>query len=261
MLHYESPIQKDYNDIPKAVIDKFENTSLFEIPIKTMKQLWKTLSDNGYVTQTHFSLLTGGEMYPDLDRTFLYCFVRHIKPQIVIEVGAGESTHVIRSALQENQKENSKHNISHIAIEPYRHNAVPNGVEVIKKELQLIPNKFFTQLQSNDILFIDSSHVIMPYGDTLVELITILPNLQKGVYVHFHDIFLPFDYLKLFGKQNRMYTEQWAVGLMLYGAGATWEVIWASWIMSQKYKDVILSMPHYPKKDPSGGSLWIRKIK
>ncbi|WP_369410476.1 class I SAM-dependent methyltransferase [Pontibacter qinzhouensis] len=53
----------------------------------------------------------------------------------------------------------------------------------------------FQQLEANDILFIDSSHIIRPQGDVLFEYLEVLPTLKSGVIVHVHDIFTPKDYL------------------------------------------------------------------
>lgn len=147
-----------------------------------------------------------------------------------------------------------------------------------------------------DVLFIDSSHVVKPYGDTLHELIYILPRLNKGVLVHIHDIFLPFDYLPRWSsRQGLVYTEQWLVALLLYGSD-TWEVspplhptsilqsdhvltlfppclnplspgtcplqvVWGSRIMMTEHSSTLHRMRNYPTRTPDGGSLWIRKVK
>ena len=149
-------------------------------------------------------------------------------------------------------------------IEPYRASEVPASVKVLEVEVQTISFDVFDSLAAGDILIIDSSHVIMPYGDTLVELVTILPRLNSGVYVHIHDIFLPFDYQQNWGHKNKVYTEQWAVALMLYGAEREWEVVWGSRIMKVEKASEILKMPSYPLRsgqtEPEGGSLWIKKL-
>ena len=49
-------------------------------------------------------------------------------------------------------------------------------------------------LVANDILFIDSSHVLRPQGDVVYEYLNMLGRLQKGVLIHVHDIFTPRDY-------------------------------------------------------------------
>jgi hypothetical protein len=58
----------------------------------------------------------------------------------------------------------------------------------------LLPFRFFTNLEKGDLLFIDSSHTVKPGSDVNYIILEILPRLNKGVIVHFHDIFLPYDY-------------------------------------------------------------------
>ena len=47
-------------------------------------------------------------------------------------------------------------------------------------------------LGPDDILFIDSSHILLPGMDVDIQLNRIFPVLQPGVLVHLHDIFLPW---------------------------------------------------------------------
>lgn len=70
------------------------------------------------------------------------------------------------------------------------------GVSVVRKKVEEVELSFFSRLQGNDILFIDSSHIICPQGDVLFEYLELLPSLNKGVIVHVHDIFSPKNYLK-----------------------------------------------------------------
>ncbi|HEU4435033.1 MAG TPA: class I SAM-dependent methyltransferase [Pyrinomonadaceae bacterium] len=53
---------------------------------------------------------------------------------------------------------------------------------------------FFSQLEANDILFIDSSHTVKFGSDVCYEFLEVLPELRPGVWVHVHDIFFPHDY-------------------------------------------------------------------
>jgi len=68
------------------------------------------------------------------------------------------------------------------------------GVELIREKVENIELDFFQQLEENDILFIDSSHIIRAQGDVLYEFLEILPSLKIGVFIHIHDIFKPRDY-------------------------------------------------------------------
>ena len=68
------------------------------------------------------------------------------------------------------------------------------GAEVIRKKVQELDHSLFSTLNENDILFIDSSHIIRPDGDVLYEYLEALPLLKSGVIVHIHDIYTPYDY-------------------------------------------------------------------
>ena len=234
--------------------------TLFDWQQKQQLDLWSVFINANYVTADKSDLLQDSlGMFPDLDRVVLYCLLRHLKPQRIFEIGSGESTEVVRQALIDGQIDSE-----HLAIEPYRFDEVPGNVQVIRKEVQELSDDFFDQLSENDVLFIDSSHVTMPYGDTLTELLTILPRLNPGVLVHIHDIFLPYDYPENWGTKNYVYTEQWLVALMLYGADKEWRVVWGSRLMLKEYSAELLKMPMYPLRDgqiiPNGGSLWIQKV-
>ena len=75
---------------------------------------------------------------------------------------------------------------------------------------------FFSQLEANDILFIDSSHVLRPQGDVLFEFLEILPVLKPGVIVHIHDIFTPQDYPHQWVvDDNRLWNEQYLLEAFL----------------------------------------------
>lgn len=136
--------------------------------------------------------------YYNHEAQLLYGMIRHWKPRRVVEIGSGYSTKVVTTALHENGFP-----VEHTIIEPFRSNVVasvqkdlPPGVttsaNVIKTPVETVDMTVFESLGENDLLFIDSSHVVAPYGDTLYELLHILPALKPGVWVHIHDVYLPF---------------------------------------------------------------------
>ena len=86
----------------------------------------------------------------------------------------------------------------------------------MEKQIQDIDLDFFSQLQSGDILFIDSSHTIKIGGDVNYLFLEVLPRLKPGVIVHVHDIFLPFDYRRDWVKKEfRFWTEQYLLQAFL----------------------------------------------
>jgi hypothetical protein len=266
VLGYETPLGTP--TVQDAVAKKFRLSfpSLISWRLEQQRNLWREIIRHGFVTASHKELLQDSlRMFPDLDRTALFCLVRLLKPKRVVEIGSGESTFVAKAALEENANNPpGGPKCEHTVIEPYRASSVPKGPTIIQQEMQELGFELYDALESSDILFIDSSHVIAPYGDTLTELLIILPRLNPGVLVHIHDIFLPDDYPRGWGLKNMIYTEQWAVALMLYGAESEWEVVFSCYMMSSRYPKDILEMPHYPLRDsstyPKGGSLWIRKL-
>lgn len=121
----------------------------------------------------------------------LHAVIRHHKPKMIIEVGSGVSTYCSLKAAELNEVPAKV-----ICIEPYPSETLKanKDIELIEKKVQEVPFDFFQQLKENDLLFIDSSHTVKTGGDVNYLILEILPRLNKGVIVHFHDIYLPYDY-------------------------------------------------------------------
>ena len=67
-------------------------------------------------------------------------------------------------------------------------------VTILEKRVQDVDLDPFLALERNDILFIDSTHVVKICSDVNFLLGEVLPRFRPGVYVHVHDIFYPFEY-------------------------------------------------------------------
>jgi hypothetical protein len=134
------------------------------------------------------------ETYPTIDSAMLYCMVRHLKPRRYIEVGCGFSSKISSMALRKNQAEG--HDCQSTFIEPYpsyRLDGADLFGDLLVERIEKVPLSYFSSLGENDVLFIDTSHVIKCQNDVEYELLHILPSLGKGVHVHIHDIFTPYD--------------------------------------------------------------------
>lgn len=124
------------------------------------------------------------------DAEYLYNMIRYYKPKRIIEVGSGHSTLMAQNALRKNMEDSDDYTCDHICIEPYEMDWLNTiNVSLIRDKVENVDISLFKSLKKNDILFIDSSHVIRPQGDVLFEYLEILPALAKGVMVHIHDIF------------------------------------------------------------------------
>ena len=253
---FECPlIDPDLNKFPINTLNMFKKLHPEYIKINSTQfvHVWKQFQQ--LVIPYHVIQSNANGMFPNIDKIALFGMVQTLQPRTIVEVGAGESTKIIDA---------TKVDAKRVIIEPYRQNEVPKKHILIGKEIQDIDVTVFDSLEEGDILFLDSSHVIMPYGDTLLELLFILPRLQKGVYVHIHDVFLPYDYPwtdQLWGRSTTkapVYTEQWLVALML--RSNEYDVIWSSHSMVREEKSALLEMKHIDGVDYHSGSIWLKKL-
>lgn len=132
-----------------------------------------------------------------VDGHVLYCMIRQFKSRRIYEVGSGNSTYLSAQAVLENKAEGGP-NCELLAYDPFPGRIVRqgfpglSGLEIKKK--QEVPLSRFSALEKNDILFIDSSHVLKTGSDVQFEYLEILPRLNPGVLVHSYDISLPREY-------------------------------------------------------------------
>lgn len=119
----------------------------------------------------------------------------------------------------------------------------------------------FKELGENDILFIDSSHVLKIGSDVQYEYNEILPRLNKGVLIHVHDIFLPLEYPETWVRQShRFWTEQYLLQAFL-AYNSAFKVLWAGHYMHWKYPDLLeKAFRTYNREITGPGSFWMRKI-
>jgi len=139
-----------------------------------------------------------------------YSLIRYLKPKKIIEIGGGFSTMLAELALKKNLVENPDHDCVQYCIEPFEFDNLEQlNIKLIKSKAESISKDFYLGLERNDILFIDSSHIIKPDEDVLFEILEILPILNLGVFVHFHDIFTPYNYPKKWVTEElRLWNEQ-----------------------------------------------------
>jgi len=130
------------------------------------------------------------DWFPRLDAAAAYTMVRTCRPRRIIEVGSGHSTRFLARAVADGGLATR---ITCIDPEP-RARIDGLDIEYLAIPVQQSDPRMFLELQSNDILFIDSSHQLKPGSDLEFLFGKAIPALGSGVRVHFHDIFLPDDY-------------------------------------------------------------------
>jgi Methyltransferase domain len=190
------------------------------------------------------------------DALVAYCMVRHFQPRLIIEVGSGYSSLVMGEAGARNDA------CPLICVEPFPSDFLSKGFPGLKslvtKKVQEIDLDFFSQLQSGDVLFIDSSHTAKIGGDVNYLFLEVLPRLKPGVIVHVHDIFLPFEYRRDWVLDEfRFWTEQYVLQAFLL-FNSEFQVLMANSYLNHYYpEDLKAAFPSLP--DWGGGSFWMRR--
>jgi predicted O-methyltransferase YrrM len=192
-------------------------------------------------TGDNHSFHVNNGFFERVDAEVAYAFVRSRRPRRVIEVGSGHSTLVLASAMRRNAEEGAVGEFT--SIEPHPRGFLKDGLpglsHLIEARVQDVPLEVFRQLEAGDVLFIDSSHVVAMDSDVLFELLRILPVLEPGVLVHFHDIFAPLDYPEKFVKRNLCFWgEQYMLEAFL-SFNTAFKVVWAGSAMQQWHADVL----------------------
>lgn len=190
------------------------------------------------------------------DAEMLYLFVRIQRPRRIVEIGVGNSTRVIRQAIADGKLE-----VEHIAIDPEPRIDIDGASDqFVRKRLEdLSPedeSRIFSSLESGDILFLDSSHEVRLGNDVVHLFCNILPNMAKGILVHVHDVFLPFDYPREFGWNMRSWNEQYLLQVFLAASGR--EVLWPGFYLRKCREQDFRSIPFASGHEIRPQSLWFR---
>lgn len=193
---------------------------------------------------------------PALDIIGIYTLLTEYKPQKYIEIGSGNSTKVAYKAKLEQNL-----NTEIISIDPMPRVEIDSlANKVIRKPFEEIDFNFFEELNENDILFVDNSHRILPNSDSMVFFLEIFPKLKKGVIVHVHDIYLPYDYPQF--MCDRFYSEQYGLAMYLLANPQKYKTILPNYFISEDNELSNLVSPIWKHEnikgvEKHGGSYWI----
>lgn len=196
---------------------------------------------------------------PGLDIVGIYGIIAKYKPTKYIEIGSGNSTKVARKSIKENDL-----NTEIISIDPFpRANIDHLADKVIREPFEnLSDNSFIIEsLNENDILFIDNSHRVFPNSDAMICFLELLPFLKKGVIVHIHDIYLPFDYPQF--MCDRFYNEQYLLAAFILANPEKFKTILPNYFISEDAELAKLISPMWNhlnlnNVEKHGGSFWLQ---
>jgi predicted O-methyltransferase YrrM len=194
--------------------------------------------------------------YGVIEAEILHAFVRRHQPRRVVQVGCGLSTSVILRAASL-----AAYKPKIICIEPYPSAfllaAHASGrITLLKERAEETSRETMTGLDKGDMLFVDSTHTVKPGSEVNRIILDVLPRLTAGVFVHFHDIYFPYDY-----QRGLMSNE------LFFNAEST--LLHAFLINNARYRIVLsLSMLHYaaprqliasiPRYEPQGNADGLR---
>jgi hypothetical protein len=266
--HYFSPLvsKSDFKEFEKQIWEEAENRTIPGINLYPENQISLIKEFEKYYQEMPFDYEASAknrycfnnDSYLYTDAIILYSFIRHFRPNNIIEIGSGNS-----SAVMLDTKEIFQMQTNLTFIEPYPKllyslfkEKDKNECKVFDTKVQNVPIEEFQKLKRNDILFIDSSHVSKTGSDVNFELFKILPILNSGVIIHFHDIFYPFEYPKEWVTEGRNWNEDYLLRAFL-SYNNEFEILLFSDFIHMHYKDAFKNMPLTYKN--TGGNLWIVK--
>jgi hypothetical protein len=201
--------------------------------------------------------------YEAVDAELLYAMVRHARPVHIVEFGSGASSHVIDAARRASTA--AGYSIEHIIFDPYPFHASPLGpvaasAVYAERVEDLSVEKIISSLGAGDILFVDTTHTVKTGGDVFRIILEILPRLAPGVWVHVHDIFLPYEYPREWViNRRRAWAEQYLLQAFL-AFNPAFKVVLPVYAVTRSYPDNIREMVPTFGSETQPGAFWMRKV-
>jgi len=185
-----------------------QNTPLWQRPFRLHGVSWDVDAQLGWLGEMtgpygeevrgldSFRALTQGKFgpgYGPIESQVLHTFVRAMAPQRIIEVGSGVSTAVAVGAGELNARD-GRPAPAITCIEPFARPALHalEGVTVLEIQGQAAQRRLFGELEPGDLLFIDSTHALRTGSELSFLYLDVIPSLEPGVFIHIHDIYLPY---------------------------------------------------------------------
>ncbi len=248
-----NPPHADLYTIINSYRDNYKDLLLKSLNYK--ESIWE-IKDSKYETDSIKPTWNNGFL-PGLDIIGIYTILTEYKPSKYIEIGSGYSTKVVYKAKTEQNL-----NTEIISIDPKPRTEIDNLVNrIIRKPFEDIDLNTLDKLNENDILFVDNSHRILPNSDSMVFYLEILPKLKKGVIVHIHDVYLPYDYPQF--MCDRFYSEQYGLAMYLLANPKKYETLLPNYFIYEDKELSELISPIWKHKnlenvEKHGGSYWIK---
>lgn len=200
--------------------------------------------------------------FESVDAELLYGMIRALRPNSVIELGSGYTTLLLNMAVKRNAEEGVP--TKHVAYDPFPREhvlgkSVPEPTRLEAISATDVPLEVFTHLEAGDVLFVDTTHTVKLASDVNYILLDVLPRLKAGVLVHFHDIFLPWEYPRAWFEEMRYFwTEQYLLQAFLTFNNA-FEILVPAHAIARQHPDRLARLIPSFRAGVSPGSFWLRR--
>ncbi len=201
------------------------------------------------------------EAFSYADALFLYSMIRYKRPQRMIEIGSGFSSFVMldtNDLFFDGRIQLTFIEPDDIRLKTRLKDSDKTRTRILPTLLQQVDLSIFEELQSGDILFVDSSHVSKIGSDVNLIFFEVLPRLAKGVTIHFHDVFYPFEYPEEWVRSGRYWNEDYMLRAFLQFNSSFKIRIWDEFLCRFHADRVQSLMPLCLKN--IGGSLWLERV-
>lgn len=257
----------DYDIVPSSLYTKQQPHQQVLQQIQTQQNNYAQLLQQALQYQDNFCSISMQEtnaaaapvwnnnFFPGLDMVMLYTLLTAVNPKRYVEIGSGTSTKMAAKAKTEQQL-----SCTITCIDPHpRKEVTAVANEWLKMPLQQAPLSLFKNLEANDVLFFDGSHLLHANSDVQWFFMEVLPRLKPGVIVQVHDIYLPYDYPQ--NMCNRFYAEQYMLATMLLSHPDRYEILAPNFYISEDAELKTILEPLWkalPGVEKHGGSFWWR---
>lgn len=200
--------------------------------------------------------------YQGEDAALLHAMLRRLRPRRVLEIGSGHSTRFAVRACRSNATEGVAADF--VSVDPRPRVSLPEDVRHERRSALELPLEQFLELDVDDVLFVDTTHVVKRGSEVNRLILDVLPRLREGVVVHFHDIFLPHDYPRSWHERGLHLNEQYLLEAFLAG-NARYEVLVAAHALARAEPDrlhALMQLPERPAERSAVGptAFWMRRV-
>lgn len=204
---------------------------------------------------------TANPSYGAGDGAVLEAMLRQVRPAKIIEIGSGFSSALMLDTIDRHLGGD----VELTFIEPHAavlrglfHDGDADRCRIVEQPLQAVDTSVFGELGPGDVLFIDSTHVVRPGSDVLVETFEILPRLRPGAIVHLHDVFYPFEYPPPWVEEGRVWGEAYLLRAFLTH-NADFEIMFWPHYVRRAAPERFAEL--FPRLTGEGfGAIWLRRV-